>query len=70
MTQAPPELSINLMDGSFYGGDPFPAFEWMRQHAPAYYDAPNDPVGDRHVRRSEGGRLGSGDLLQRGRAPA
>jgi cytochrome P450 family 142 subfamily A polypeptide 1 len=42
MTQAPPELLINLMDGSFYGGDPFPAFEWMRRNAPAYYDEAND----------------------------
>jgi len=36
---APPtDLSIGLTDGTFYGGDPFPAFAWMREHAPAYYD--------------------------------
>jgi cytochrome P450 family 142 subfamily A polypeptide 1 len=38
MTTAPPELAIGLTDGMFYGGDPFPAFAWMREHAPAYYD--------------------------------
>jgi cholest-4-en-3-one 26-monooxygenase len=37
--------SIDLMNGEFYAGDPFPAFAWMRQHAPAYYDAPNDIWG-------------------------
>jgi cholest-4-en-3-one 26-monooxygenase len=34
----PGELVIGLTDGTFYGGDPFPAFAWMREHAPAYYD--------------------------------
>lgn len=35
----PPDgLRIALCDGAFYGGDPFPAFAWMRAHAPAYYD--------------------------------
>jgi cytochrome P450 family 142 subfamily A polypeptide 1 len=38
MTTPPAELSIGLADGTFYGGDPFPAFAWMRQHAPAYFD--------------------------------
>ena len=38
MTTAPDHLSIGLTDGTFYGGDPFPAFAWMRQHAPAYFD--------------------------------
>ncbi len=36
---------IDLMDGDFFAGDPFPAFAWMRQHAPAYYDEPNDIWG-------------------------
>jgi cholest-4-en-3-one 26-monooxygenase len=37
---APPtDLSIALTAGTFYGGDPFEAFAWMRQHAPAYFDA-------------------------------
>ena len=39
---APP---IDLLDGAFYAGNPFPAFAWMRRHAPAYYDAPNDIWG-------------------------
>jgi len=38
MTTVPAELSIGLADGTFYGGDPFPAFAWMRDHAPAYWD--------------------------------
>ena len=38
MTTSPAELSIGLADGTFYGGDPFPAFAWMREHAPAYFD--------------------------------
>jgi cytochrome P450 family 142 subfamily A polypeptide 1 len=36
---------IDLLDGTFYAGDPFPAFSWMRRHAPAYYDEPNDIWG-------------------------
>ncbi len=36
---------IDLMNGEFFAGDPFPAFAWMRQHAPAYYDEPNDIWG-------------------------
>ena len=38
MTTQPAELTIGLTDGTFYGGDPFPAFAWMREHAPAYFD--------------------------------
>lgn len=38
MTTSPTDLTIGLTDGMFYGGDPFPAFAWMREHAPAYYD--------------------------------
>jgi cholest-4-en-3-one 26-monooxygenase len=38
MTIAPDELAIGLTDGTFYGGDPFPAFKWMRDQAPAYFD--------------------------------
>jgi len=40
MTTAPDQLTIGLTDGSFYGGDPFPAFKWMRDNAPAYFDEP------------------------------
>jgi cytochrome P450 family 142 subfamily A polypeptide 1 len=35
MTEAP---NIELMAGTFYSGDPYPAFAWMREHAPAYFD--------------------------------
>src|SRR5580692_8573479 len=38
MTTVPTALFIGLTDGTFYGGDPFPAFAWMREHAPAYFD--------------------------------
>jgi cytochrome P450 family 142 subfamily A polypeptide 1 len=38
MTTAPTDLTIGLTDGTFYGGDPFPAFAWMRANAPAYFD--------------------------------
>jgi cytochrome P450 family 142 subfamily A polypeptide 1 len=34
----PADLHIGLTDGTFYGGDPFPAFAWMRNEAPAYFD--------------------------------
>jgi cytochrome P450 family 142 subfamily A polypeptide 1 len=39
MTTIPADLHIGLADGTFYGGDPFPAFAWMRREAPAYFDA-------------------------------
>ena len=29
MTTAPDQLAIGLTDGTFYGGDPFPAFAWI-----------------------------------------
>ncbi len=38
MTTPPVDLPIGLTDGTFYGGDPFPAFAWMRAEAPAYFD--------------------------------
>ena len=38
MTTIPADLHIGLTDGTFYGGDPFPAFAWMRREAPAFYD--------------------------------
>jgi cholest-4-en-3-one 26-monooxygenase len=39
---APEELGIDLMDGTFYGRDPYEAYAWMRAHAPVYYDERND----------------------------
>ncbi len=38
MATMPDHLTIGLTDGTFYGGDPFPAFAWMRSHAPAFFD--------------------------------
>ncbi len=38
MPTTPADLTIGLTDGTFYGGDPFPAFAWMRANAPAYFD--------------------------------
>ncbi len=29
---------IELLGGQFYAGDPYPAFAWMREHAPVYHD--------------------------------
>ena len=31
---------IDLLDGRFYAGDPFPAYAWLRRHAPLYLDEP------------------------------
>jgi cytochrome P450 family 142 subfamily A polypeptide 1 len=42
---APPELGIDLMSGTFFGREPHDAYAWMREHAPVYYDAPNDLWG-------------------------
>jgi cholest-4-en-3-one 26-monooxygenase len=39
---APP---IDLLGGDFYAGDPYPAFAWMRHHAPAYHDERSDIWG-------------------------
>src|SRR5580658_1566424 len=35
LTAAP---KIELMSGTFYSGDPYRAYAWMRQNAPAYWD--------------------------------
>jgi cholest-4-en-3-one 26-monooxygenase len=41
----PTPVAIDLVDGNFYAGDPFPAFAWMRRHAPAYFDEANGVWG-------------------------
>ena len=41
MTTPPDDLFISITDGTFWGGDPFPAFQWMRREAPAYFDEPS-----------------------------
>ena len=38
MTTIPADLHIGLTDGTFWAGDPFPAFAWMRKEAPAFFD--------------------------------
>lgn len=38
MTTVPDDLFISVTDGRFWGGDPFPAFRWMRDEAPAFFD--------------------------------
>ena len=30
------------MSGKFFGEDPYPAYAWMRAHAPVCYDEGND----------------------------
>ena len=35
---AHPAPEIRLLEGAFYAGDPHPAFDWMRRHAPLYRD--------------------------------
>jgi cholest-4-en-3-one 26-monooxygenase len=37
--------SIDLLDGDFYVNDPYPTYAWMREHAPAYWDAANELWG-------------------------
>jgi len=32
---------IDLLDGTFYGADPWPSFEWMRRQEPVYRDEKN-----------------------------
>jgi cytochrome P450 family 142 subfamily A polypeptide 1 len=45
MTRPPAELGIDLMSGAFIGGDPYPAYAWMRREAPVFYDEKNDLWG-------------------------
>ncbi|MCZ6465325.1 MAG: cytochrome P450, partial [Proteobacteria bacterium] len=41
MTQAthPQNPDVQLLDGDFYARGPHPTFDWMRAHAPVYWDA-------------------------------
>jgi len=34
----PVNPDIRLIDGAFYGADPHPHFQWMRENAPVYWD--------------------------------
>jgi cytochrome P450 family 142 subfamily A polypeptide 1 len=37
--------TIDLLDGDFYVRDPYPTYAWLREHAPAYWDATNELWG-------------------------
>ncbi|MFA5885890.1 MAG: cytochrome P450 [Acidimicrobiia bacterium] len=34
-------IEVNLLDGAFYAGDPYPVYAQLRDHAPVYRDAVN-----------------------------
>ena len=36
---------IDLIDGAFYGNDPYPAFAWMRKNDPVYFDEAHNVWG-------------------------
>jgi cytochrome P450 family 142 subfamily A polypeptide 1 len=35
-------MNLDLLDGALYAGDPEPAYAWLREHAPAYWDQANE----------------------------
>ena len=35
------EREFDLLDGRWYAGQPYADWAWMREHAPAYWDAAN-----------------------------
>jgi len=39
------DRDIDLLDGDFYVDDPYSNYAWMREHAPAYWDATNELWG-------------------------
>ncbi len=39
MPDPPSHPEIQLLDGSFYSGDPWPHYRWLRENAPVYWDA-------------------------------
>ena len=38
-------MEIDLLDGEFYVTDPYPKYAWLRENAPAYWDATNELWG-------------------------
>ncbi|MEX1007684.1 MAG: cytochrome P450 [Acidimicrobiia bacterium] len=36
---------IDLLDGDFYVGNPYPTYAWLREHAPVYWDSVNELWG-------------------------
>ncbi len=45
MTEVANRPAIDLLDGTFYAGDPFPVFAWMRAERPVYFDEANSLWG-------------------------
>jgi cytochrome P450 family 142 subfamily A polypeptide 1 len=45
MADHPTRDDIDLLDGGFYVDDPQPKYEWMRAHAPVYFDGRNGVWG-------------------------
>lgn len=39
------EREFDLLDGDWYVNDPYPDYAWLREHAPAYWDATNELWG-------------------------
>jgi cholest-4-en-3-one 26-monooxygenase len=37
--------TIDLLDGAFYVDNPYPTYQWMREHSPAYWDPINELWG-------------------------
>ena len=61
---------IDLMDGEFYAGNPFPAFAWMRQQRPRLLRRAQRHLGRDPLRGRPGHRPGPPDLLEHGRVAA
>jgi cholest-4-en-3-one 26-monooxygenase len=40
--EEPMTRELDLLDGRWYAGQPFDDWAWMREHAPAYWDAKNE----------------------------
>ena len=38
MRRFPTRPDLHLLDGQFYANDPFPHYDWMREHAPVFWD--------------------------------
>ena len=45
MGEHPVRDDIDLLDGAWYAGQPYEQWAWMREHAPAYWDAKNEVWG-------------------------
>lgn len=38
-------MEVDLLDGDFYAGDPYPVYAWMRENEPLYWDSTNELWG-------------------------